>query len=117
MNQERAINRILRDMKMAGLITTDESGDIRSGEARFYLNALWVAALEEGKRKNYAAFKKTVVLLSKEGKVLGKYESAEEAARQRKCGVRGIYNSIWRNADKHIGNYWKYEEDYLKNVS
>jgi len=104
MDNERAVNKVLRDMKQIGLIV-EENGGI----ARVFLNALFVAGLEEGKKKGYASNKKTVILYDKAGKELKRYESAEEAARQRKCGVRGIYNSIYRNAEIHHGNYWKYE--------
>lgn len=92
-------------MKSIGIIVEDNGGI-----ARVFLNALYVAGMEEGKRKGYAAFKKTVYHFDKNGKLLNEYESAEEAARRNKVGVRGIYNSIYRNAKIHHGNYWKYKK-------
>lgn len=105
MDNERAVNKVLRDMKSIGIII-EENGGI----ARVFLNALFVAGLEEGKRKGYAAFKKTVYYFDKNGKLLSEYESAEEAARRNKVGVRGIYNSIYRSTKIHHRNYWKYAE-------
>ena len=104
MDNERVVNKILRDVKMEGLVIESDAPFLRK-----YINAAFVAGTEEGRRKGYAAFKKTVILIDIKGDVIREFESAEEAARQMKVGVRGIYNSIHRNLKVHHKNYWKYK--------
>jgi len=107
---QRAVNKVLRDMKMHGLITLDEYGEVRSGEARFFLNALWVAGLEEGNRKQYAGFKKTVILYNTEGIEVDRFESVAEASRRKHISIKTIYQALTRNSISRNGHYWRYAE-------
>jgi hypothetical protein len=104
MDNERTVNKILRDIKFEGLIDINDAPSLRK-----YINAAYVSGLEEGKKKSYAANKKTVILLNRNGDIIREFESAEEASRQMKVGVRGIYHSIYRDKKNHIKNYWKYK--------
>lgn len=104
MDNERTVNKILRDIKMEGLVSDSGAPFLRK-----YINAAFVAGNEEGRKKGYAANKKTVILLNRSGAIIREFESAEEAARQMRVGVRGIYNSIYRKSEIHHRNYWKYK--------
>jgi hypothetical protein len=104
MNIDRTVNKTIRDLQSFHLIKEDVSGIIRK-----HLLWLAVACYEEGKRKHYAANKKTVILCHYD-RILAEYESAEEAARQNKCSVKGIYSAIRRHSTSHNGNRWEYKE-------
>jgi hypothetical protein len=106
MDQYRAVAKVLKDLIQFGLIKEDDRG-----QARLHLDRLFAAGYDEGNHKQYAAFKKTTILYRSDGKVLGEWESAEEAARQNHCTVKSIYSSIRRTPKTRLSNYWKYKEE------
>jgi hypothetical protein len=106
MDQDRAVNKILRDLKQFELIKADDEGHIR-----LHLQRLYTAGWEEGNKRIFANFKKTIILYNKYNEPIAEYESAEEAARQTKCSVKGIYSAVYRKSVSRNGNYWKYKDN------
>ena len=114
MEQDKAVNRVLRDLKQFDLISKTIEKEVRSGEARVFLNALYVAGLEEGLRRITANYKKTIILYNEKDVPVAEYESAAEAARVRKISVRSIYKAIFKKSISKNGYYWQYKEDKEK---
>jgi hypothetical protein len=115
MEKDIAINRVLRDMKMFELISKDIAGEVRTGEVRMFLNALWVVAQDSKQQVMQAHHTSRVVQYSLDGTKLGEYNSIEEAARA--VGYKGIYgrniigNSLsGRHKQTKKGHIWKYAE-------
>lgn len=114
MNQDVIINRVLRDMKMAGLITTDESGDIRSGEARVYLNMLYVAAWESRKKEYNQVQEKEVIQEDKNHNEIQTHKSMADARKKVGMSKAGMIEAIKHNKLTRKGYYFRYVE--FKNV-
>ena len=108
MEQDKAINRVLRDIKQFDLIAKDILGEVKSGEIRYFLNVLYVAGWEEGYRTINQHGNKTIGQYNKSGKLIKTYKSLKEAARLSGFSVKGIYNSITRNKLMRQGWTWKY---------
>ena len=81
MDKDTTVNRVLRDMNMQGLITTDVYGNVRSGEARILLNALYVAAWEQRGKELLAHNNRKVLQYNREGVKVGEFNSIKEAAK------------------------------------
>jgi hypothetical protein len=101
---------------MSGLISRDEYGDIRSGEARVYLNVLctasWEAGFKDGHnevaRKQTQHLDKKIEVFDKDWKKVGTYSSATELARELKVVRDGVYKAITGGYLTRKGYYFKY---------
>jgi hypothetical protein len=119
MDQDKTVNRILRDLGQFGLVVKDVTGEPKTGEYRIFLNALWVAAFEEGYRKGYEKFRRVraVILYDKHGKVIKEYESAVYAAKKNEISVFTILSAIRRKSYSKNGNYWRWKEEQSHNMT
>jgi hypothetical protein len=105
MDKEIAVNKTLRDLRSTKILTSNDSG-----YARKYLEILWSAGYEEGRRRLYAAFKKSITLYNiPQQKKIKTFESAAEASRQTKIPLRSIYHATQRDSISMKGFYWRYE--------
>jgi len=114
MDQDVAINKALRDMKQAGLITRDEMQEIRSGEMRVLLNAVYTVGWEN--RNKDLADKRSIPVqqLTKEGKFMEEFHNIQIAARKKKYARGTIYKSLRTGETTSRGHIWKYKEDNEK---
>jgi len=109
MEQGRAVNKILRDMKQFELISKDATGEVRSGEARVFLNALYVAGWEGAKHDTNNNCEKPVIQFDRTGKRITKYPSVTIAAKELKCTRDGLYKAIRKGTPTKKGYIWIYE--------
>jgi hypothetical protein len=110
MIQDIAINRILRDLKQWELISKDINGEVRSGEARLFLNTLFVVGWEEGRKSITHYSERPVIQFDKTGKRIADYSSVTEAARKLKCTRDGLYKAIKAGSITHKGHIWVYAD-------
>ena len=108
MDQERAVNRVLRDMNMRGIIHEDNIG-----EARIFLNALWVAGFEYFRRTELNHNKREIEYFDKQGNRIASYPSIAIASRDLHIG-RGTIDDILYGKSKgrrNTGNYFRYADE------
>ena len=103
MEQDKAVNRVLRDLKLMGIIPEDIDGNLRP-----YLHALYVAGWEQGYKEINQHGNKTIGQYDQHGKLVKTYKSREEAARLTGFTENGIYKSMMRNTPMKQGWTWKY---------
>lgn len=104
MNQDIAVNRIIRDMKLAELLTDDNCG-----EARIYLNALWVAAWEARGKVLADQRSLSIQQFTSDGKFLEEYHNILIAAHKAKYSRGTIYTSLNSGEPTRRGHIWKYK--------
>ena len=105
MEQEVAINRILRDLKMKELISDDASGEIK-----LYLNALWVAGFESGAKSTFSHGEKTVIEYNSKHNEINSFPSVIIAAKRKRVDKTTLYKAIHENRATKDGHFWKYKE-------
>jgi hypothetical protein len=111
MDQETTVNRVLRDMKLARLITLDEVGDERIAEMRVLCNAIYTAGWEE-KNKAWADKRSIpVVQCDKKGKPIQRFHNVLIASRKTKYNRVTIYTSLKSGKPTQRGHIWKYAQD------
>jgi len=107
MECDKAANRVLRDMKMMGIISED-----KIGEARPYLQALWVAGWEHnrliGYHINNHGNNRPIGQFDRNGKLLNVFKSKTHAARLTGYCEKSIYNSICNEKPSRKGWLWKW---------
>lgn len=103
MDQDKAVNRVLRDLKMLELIPEENAGKIRP-----YLQALFVAGWEKGRLEGFHNGDKPIGQFNKEGKLLNTYHSQKEAARRTGFTQQGINYSMRMERPTKQGWVWKY---------
>lgn len=106
MEQDKVVNRVLRDLKLQGLISEDANGEVK-----IYLNAIWVASLEERTRELSAHNEKRVIQYNEEGVKIAEYGSIAEASKKTKYGITGLYSAVLRGTLTKKGHIWKYAEN------
>lgn len=114
MDQERAVNKILRDMKLSGIATEGNEG-----LTRFFLNIAWVTGFEYFRRTELNHNKREIVQYNKDGVEIGRYDSIEGAARQLKIG-RGTIDDILYGKTKgrrNTGEYFRYANGCGENIN
>jgi hypothetical protein len=103
MERHEAVNKVLRDMKASDLINPDYAG-----EARIYLNALWVAGWENGYEQINQHGNKIIGQYNREGKLINTFKSQIEAAKKTGFTAKGIYNCMKRETPMKQGWTWRY---------
>jgi hypothetical protein len=103
MKQDVAVNRILRDLKMMGLVMEDTSGELRP-----YLNALFVAGWENGYHDSHQTTAKVIGQYTLEGKLINTYPSLKAACKRTGFSKSGIQHSMIHNVPTRQRWYWKY---------
>ena len=106
MDQGRTVNKVLRDMKAFEIIAED-----KAGEARIFLNQIWVAGYEYYRRHEITHNKRKVELYTLNGTKIAEYDSIEEAARDYGCRRDAIDTCLnGRTKRTKRGHIWKYAE-------
>ena len=112
MDRERAVNKVLRDMKQWGLIASDEEGEVRSGDARFFLNALWVASYEGAIKQNSTRHTRKITEFDREGNELQGFNSVIEASKTLSIPRSTIgYTLFGKTKRMRNGHYFRYTEE------
>lgn len=110
MDLDSIVNRVVRDMKMAGLISDDYTEDVK-----IYIRAAYTAGWEERSSELTAHNKKKVYQFNSEGQQIGEYDSIAEASKKTKLGIAGLYSAVLRGTLTKKGHYWQYAEDEKRN--
>lgn len=103
MEQDKAVNRILRDMKLMNIIPEDTDGSIRP-----YLNALFVAGWEKGYLESHQTTAKTIGQYNLTGKLIATYPSLKDACKKTGFSKNGILHSMTHNVPTRQKWTWKY---------
>lgn len=104
MDNERAVNKILRDMKSIKLIT-EENG----GYARVFLNALYVAGYEARAKEIGFRFQRKIELYIYDNPA-GTFLGLEEAVIKSKDSGSTIKRALRYGIATKKGHIWKYIE-------
>ena len=103
MDQDKTVNRVLRDIKMLGFVFEDSIGEIRP-----YLNALFVAGWEQGWLDAHQTTAKTIGQYDLTGKLIATYPSLKEACKKTGFSKSGIQHSMIHNVPTRQRWLWKY---------
>jgi hypothetical protein len=103
MKQEVAVNRILRDMEMSGLIEYDEKEIFRP-----FLDIVWVAG-KEWRRGTPSKNGISLVQKDRDGKIIGKFDNVLDASRKLKIPKFTIYHALYEKRITHKGHFWEQE--------
>jgi len=96
-------------MRQFGLISKDETGEERTGEVRFFLNALWVAAHEHKTKVNNC--EKEVIQETRDHKPMATYPSMRIAREKTGMSKSGMINAIKNKLLTRKGYYFRYAKD------
>ena len=93
-------------MKMSGIIAED-----REGDARIYLNYLWVACYEGAIKQNSTRHTRKITEFDREGNKLQGFDSVIEASKILSIPRSTIDNSLFGKT-RHMrnGHYFRYAE-------
>jgi hypothetical protein len=105
MEKDIAVNRIVRDMKMGGIICEDCLGEVRK-----YVDLAWVAGYENGRKQVNQHGNKPIGQYDKKGKLVNTFKSRIEAARMTHFSEAGIKRSMEEERPTKQGWIWKYLE-------
>jgi len=103
MEQQQVVNKIIRDLKMAGLIDPVYTTDVRP-----FLEQLWVTGWEKGRNDALANHTKKVAQYSRDGKLLNTFGSMRSAAKITGHSYDSIYESILFERITRKGYKWTY---------
>jgi len=103
MERHEAVSKVLRDMKASGLIDPEHAG-----EARVYLNALWVSGWELGRQEINQHGNKVIGQYDANGKLINTFKSLKESAKRTGFSEKGIYRCMKRETPMKQGWTWKY---------
>lgn len=102
MKQEKAVNAILRDLKMMGLIEEEAVGEIRP-----YLMALWLAGWELGRLESSVYREQMLGQYNRNGKLINTFRSIKVAEKETGFTSRAIRKSMQRGTPMRQGWVWK----------
>jgi hypothetical protein len=109
MDQERAVNKVVRDMVDFGLISDEGTEDVK-----FHLRLLWTAGWEHYRRyeTHHEGNVHAIVHFGRDNNNLGTYPSVSEASRRLKI-PRKTLCSVLKGSVKRMrnGHYFKYIEE------
>ena len=94
---------MLRDLRLMRLIHEDNIGEFRP-----YLNAIYVAGLEQGHLDKNQHTNKTIGQFDSKGQLINTFKSQKDAAVKTGFTVKGLYNSMHRGTPTRQGWTWKY---------
>ena len=107
MDQGRTVNKVLRDMKAFEIIPED-----KAGEARIFLNQIWVAAWEQRTKELSAHHNKKVIQYNRRDQEIARFNTIAEAARANKCSRDVVDDSVTgRIKISRKGYYFRYADD------
>lgn len=102
MNREAVVNKIARDMLMAGLISEDGKE-----KTKFYLNLVWVAGYQYYSQH---ICQRKIAKFSRENRKLDDYDSIKEAAIKNKCHRNTIHHFLAHTRNHPKGYEFRYVE-------
>jgi hypothetical protein len=102
MEIERAVNKVLLDLKQFELINPDDEGSVR-----IHLTRLAVSCWEEGIRSR----EKILVQYTKYGIKIKEFQGIDDAVLKTEEAKRTIYQSIKDEKATRRGFIWKWKED------
>jgi hypothetical protein len=105
MKQEVLINKILRDLKLMGLVSEDTNGEFKP-----YLNALYAAGWEQARIEFAERTRKPVLQFNINNEFLKEYPSIEEAGKQLKVSRETIARAIKTNHLTSKRHFWRFKE-------
>ena len=105
MDEEITVNRIVRDLKMQGLICED-----CTEEVKFHIRLAYIAGWEEAHFDKYNAEEKEVFQYDRMGNLITSYPSVTKAAKTLKCTRDGMYKAIKKGTPTKKGYIWKYAD-------
>lgn len=103
MNQETVINKVLRDLKMVGLVD-----EISNGEFKPYLNMLYVAGWEQGKKSLGGHKKRKIELYDTRKNIKIPFDSIVVASHTIKDSIRTINRCLQSGIATKKGHVWSY---------
>ena len=104
MEQDRAVNKVLRDLVQFKLVKKDDEEQVRQ-----HLNRLYVAGRSK-KGLPIINGGKQVVCFDRNWNKIVDYHNCEEASRELGVYISTIYRSIKYKRLTRKGHYWKYKE-------
>jgi len=103
MDQETAVNRVIRDLKMMGILS--EEG---AAESRQLLNALYVSGWEARKKEYNQSQEKVVIQEDRNHKKVSAYPSMEMARKKIGMSKTGMIEAIKHSKLTRKGYYFRY---------
>jgi len=103
MDQDKTVNRILRDMKLFHIIECESDEAVKE-----YLKLVWLVGWEEGRTQVNQRFNKAIGQYNRQGKLINTFKSRREAARRTGYTDAGIKNCMNRGTPMKQGWTWKY---------
>lgn len=111
MDREVAINRVIRDMNLQGLISRDLAGEVRSAEAKIYLGALYTAGWEEKGRLHGDRRSREIIQMTAAMKEMQRFHNATQAGKILHCAKRTIRKSLNTGEPTDRGHIWRYADE------
>lgn len=108
MDKDKAVNKIIRDLRQTGIIEEENIGIIR-----MHLGFLYTAGWDEGHHKSIYYNNKEVYQCDKDGHILNSYKSATDAAKSLNCTRETIYIALAEKRMTRKGHYWKHKEEII----
>lgn len=105
MDIDKTVNRIVRDMKMSGLISEDYTEDVK-----FFVRMAYVAGYEERKKDYNQSQEKEVIQEDRHHKKIHSFDSMAEAYKKIGMSKTGMINAIRDKILTRKGYYFKYAE-------
>jgi hypothetical protein len=102
MKQEKAVNAILRDLKMMELVSEENAPEIRP-----YLMALWLVGWEVGRLESSVYREQMIGQYDKRGKLINTFRSIKTAEKETGFTSRTIRKSMQRGTPMRQGWTWK----------
>ena len=96
-------------MKICGLITSNENGDIRESEAKFFINIAFVAGFDYKNKANNC--QKRVIQEDRFHEFVQEFSSMEEARKHFKMSKSGMINAIKNKLLTRTGYYFRYADE------
>jgi len=106
MDKDVCINRVLRDMKLQGLISEEANGEVK-----IYLNAVWVAGYEHKTKELGYLHRKGVIQYDANWKEIRRFEGIKVASIKVRCDNLTIERAIKSGKLTRKRHYWKLAED------
>lgn len=108
MTQDTAINSIMRDMRIAKIVTDENNNLIQQ-----FIEQAWVAGWEYYRRTEINHNKKKVNYFDANGNLLHTFNSIEETARELGMGRSAVDDILYGKSKgrRNTGNYFEYAKN------
>jgi|SRR5665647_403496 len=106
MEQDRVVNKVLRDIRASFKMTDSDAGILRQ-----HLNYVYGAGWDDGHHKTIHYANKEVYQCNKEGHIINSFPSATDAANKLHIDRTTIYLAIAEKRMTRKGYYWKHKEE------